>query len=134
MGREKNCIDNILIINIQGHRLAETELYQIRPTLKEGYVGSLHYLLFHRHLNSLSPGKFFMLFCRLLICSKSTFQKILRGIQSECQTEWIQIRPDILSGLIWVQSVCKCYEQMTLVGNQLITSGCNMDFFELRRL
>ena len=26
--------------------------------------------------------------------------KILSGIPSECQTVWIQIRPDILSGLI----------------------------------
>ena len=32
-----------------------------------------------------------------------------------CQTVWIQIRPDILSGLIWVQTVCKGYQQMTKV-------------------
>ena len=31
------------------------------------------------------------------------FQKILSGIPSECQTDSIQIRPNILSGLIWVQ-------------------------------
>ena len=36
------------------------------------------------------------------------FEKILSGIPSECQTVWIQIRPNI-SGLIWVQSVCKSY-------------------------
>ena len=35
------------------------------------------------------------------------FRKILSGIPSECQTDWIQIRTDILSGLIWVQNVCK---------------------------
>ena len=29
------------------------------------------------------------------------------SIASGCQTVWIQIRPDILSGLIWVQTVCK---------------------------
>ena len=46
--------------------------------------------------------------------SKSTFSKILWGISSECQTVWIQIRPDVLSGLIsdlsgliWFQTVCK---------------------------
>ena len=33
------------------------------------------------------------------------FRKILSVIPSECQTVWIQIRPDILSGLIWVQTV-----------------------------
>ena len=41
------------------------------------------------------------------------FRKILSGIPFECQTDWIQIRPDILSGLIWVQSVCKGYHQTT---------------------
>ena len=39
------------------------------------------------------------------------FLKILSGIPSECQTDWNQIRPDILSGLIWIQSVCKSYQQ-----------------------
>ena len=34
------------------------------------------------------------------------FRKILSGIPSECQTDWTQIRPDILSGLILVQTVC----------------------------
>ena len=24
---------------------------------------------------------------------------------------WIQIRPDIMSGLIWIQTVCKGYQQ-----------------------
>ena len=43
------------------------------------------------------------------------FQKILSGIPSECQTDWIQIRPDVLSGLVRVDSVCKGYEHTTLV-------------------
>ena len=37
--------------------------------------------------------------------SADNFQKNLKnnvGIPSECQTVWIQIMPDILSGLIWV--------------------------------
>ena len=42
------------------------------------------------------------------------FRKTLSGIPSECQTDWIQIRPDILPGLIWVQTVCKSYQQATL--------------------
>ena len=42
------------------------------------------------------------------------FKIILLGILFECQTDWIQIRPNILSDLIWVQSVCKNYQQMTL--------------------
>ena len=47
------------------------------------------------------------------------FHEIVSEIPSECQTVWIQIRPDIMSGLIWVQSDCKGYEQTTLVGNEL---------------
>ena len=35
------------------------------------------------------------------------FQKILLRMTCECQTDWIQIKPDILSGLIWFQTVCK---------------------------
>ena len=31
-------------------------------------------------------------------------------------TGWIQIRPNVLSVLIWVQTVCKGYQQTTLVG------------------
>ena len=44
------------------------------------------------------------------------FRKIISGIPSECQIVWIQIRPDILSGLIWVQTVCKDQQQTTLAG------------------
>ena len=51
--------------------------------------------------------------------SKSTFQKIISGIPSECQTDWIQMGPGILSSLIWIQSVCKGYEQTTLVDKEL---------------
>ena len=46
-------------------------------------------------------------------------RKNLSGIPLECQTVWICIRPDILSGLIWVQTVCKGYQQMTPVGKEL---------------
>ena len=64
---------------------------------------------------------FCMLFCSLVIFFKINFffEKILSGIPLECQTVWIQIRPDILSGLVWVQTVCKGYQQMILVGIEL---------------
>ena len=39
---------------------------------------------------------------------KKIFQEL-----SECQTIWTQIRTDVLSDLIWVQTVCKCYQQTT---------------------
>ena len=52
---------------------------------------------------------FFFVVC-LLFSKTFFFPKILSGVPSECQTVWIQIRPDILSGLIWVQTVCKRYQ------------------------
>ena len=64
----------------------------------------------------------FHLFCRLLISFKikiQLFRKILSGIPSQCQTVSIQIKTDVLSVLIWVQTVCKGYQQMTLVGKEL---------------
>ena len=42
----------------------------------------------------------------------------LSGIPSECQTVWNQIRPDILSGLILVQTICKGYHHMPLVDKE----------------
>ena len=44
------------------------------------------------------------------------FQKILSGTLSECQTAWIEIRTDILLlVLIWIQTVCKGYQQMSKI-------------------
>ena len=52
----------------------------------------------------------FFVLCRFF--TKSTFSKnFIQEYLQECQTVWIQIRPDILSGLIWVQTVCKGYLQ-----------------------
>ena len=54
----------------------------------------------------LSPADFFQ-----INFSKKFFQEAL----TECQTVWIQIRTNILSVLIWVQTVCKGYQQTTKV-------------------
>ena len=45
-----------------------------------------------------------MIFCRLLIFffQNQLLKKNVSGIPPECQTVWIQIRPDILSGLTCV--------------------------------
>ena len=42
-------------------------------------------------------------------------QKILSGTPSECQTFWTQIRTNRMLVLIWVQTVCDGYQQMTKV-------------------
>ena len=41
------------------------------------------------------------------------FQNIPSGITLEYQTFWIKIRPDVLLGLIWVQTVCRDHQQTT---------------------
>ena len=65
----------------------------------------------------------FHAFCCLLIFQNHLFWKILSGIPSKCQAIWIQVRPIILSGLIWVKTVCKGYQQTTLVGKSLSRHG-----------
>ena len=40
--------------------------------------------------------------------------------------------PDILSGLNWVQSVCKVYEQTTLVGKELNGQSFNIGFTSVK--
>ena len=61
-----------------------------------------------------------MRFCRLLIFFQNKlFRKILSEIPSECQTVWTLIRPDYLSGLIWVETVCQGYQQTTLEDKEL---------------
>ena len=50
----------------------------------------------------------------VVVFQNQLFQKILSGIPPECQTAWIQIRPNMMSGLIWVQTVCKGYQQTIL--------------------
>ena len=58
---------------------------------------------------------FFFFFLSSDFFQNQHFGKILSGIPSECQTVWIQIRPGILSGLIWLQTVCKAYQQTAKV-------------------
>ena len=45
----------------------------------------------------------------------SLFQKILSRTLLGCQTAWIQIRTDVSSVQIWIQTDCKCYQQTTKV-------------------
>ena len=45
--------------------------------------------------NLLPPGKFFMLFCHLLIFFKINFFEEFFQEYHQCQTVWIQTRPDL---------------------------------------
>ena len=61
------------------------------------------------------------------------FWKISSGLPSECQTDWIQIRPDVLLGLIWVQTVCKSYQQTTQ-GDEELKTNFSYSFMALNTL
>ena len=63
-----------------------------------------------------------MIFCRLLIYFKTLFYKSISGKASECQT--------VLSGLNWVQNVCKDYPQITLAG-RVTSFHASSDFCRL---
>ena len=69
----------------------------------------------------------FFVFCRFLF-GNQLFRKILSGIPSGCQTVWIQIQRDILSSLVWVQTVCKGYQRTTKVASsrQRVDNGFMM--------
>ena len=88
----------------------------------QGYESSMLLVYIKLHvILTLPRRKFFKRFLSSAdFFSKSTFSKSSFRIPSGCQTDRIHIRPDISSGLIWVQSFCKGYQQTTLVGNQLI--------------
>ena len=43
------------------------------------------------------------------------------GLPSACQTVWILTRSDVMSGLIWIQTVCIGYKQTKLAGKELNT-------------
>ena len=82
-------------------------------------AGRLNYLFAYWviiHVFLLSADDFFQ---------NQLFQNLFQEYH-QCQTVWIQIRPDILAGLIWVQTACKGYQQMTLVGKELYNMGCNV--------
>ena len=66
------------------------------------------------------PGVYVPLRALFLVFFKINFLKILSWIPSECQTVWTLIRPDYLSGLIWVQTGCLGYQQTTLVDKELM--------------
>ena len=64
-------------------------------------------------INSLPPGKFFMLFCRLIFFKINFFEKFFQEYHLSVKQIGSRLGPT-LSGLVWVQSVCKSYQQRTL--------------------
>ena len=71
-------------------------------------------------------------FCRLLIFFKiNFFKKFFQEYNQRFQTVWIQIKPDDLLGLNWIQTVCKDYQQTTVNKTTICLLGCLLTFFKI---
>ena len=68
----------------------------------------------------LDPQDFFPVFLSFADFFKINFFEKFFQEYDQCQTVWIQIRSDILSDLIWVQTVCESYQQTTLGDKKLM--------------
>ena len=80
------------------------------------------------HIKALPPRKFFMLFSRLLIFVKiNFFEKFFLEYHLSVKQIGSRSGPNILSGLTWVHTVCKGYQQKTLVGNELNMKISNLN-------
>ena len=95
------------------------------PSILNGYFSSCrrqnsilwhtsHHILTHMVFLFFLLGNFACFLSSADFFQNQLFRKICSGIPLECQAVWIQIRPDILSGLIWIQNICKGYQQTTL--------------------
>ena len=65
------------------------------------------------HCSQVTCYACFSVVCYFLFKTTLNFSEI----PLKCQTVWIQIKPDILSCLIWVQLICKGYQRPTLVSD-----------------
>ena len=74
-----------------------------------------HYMFEKKYFDQLLDFQILLLlfFHTSLLCHILLFGCWIFSIPSGCQTVWIQIMPCILLGLIWVQTVCKGYQQTT---------------------
>ena len=71
-------------------------------------------LIYLMYINSLPTGNFFHAFLPSADFFKSNFLKFFFSVK-----QFGSRSGPTFSGLFWVQSVCKGYEQMTLAGNEL---------------
>ena len=100
-----------------GSKLGKSYLFTVSSHKKLMYkLGLILLSTLDLHFNSLRAGYFFMLLLALAdFFQNKLFLKKNSGTLSECQTTWIQIKTDLFSALIWVQTVCRGYKQTTKV-------------------
>ena len=85
----------------------------VRPDLEPNHLTLwLYFWIFRKSYSADEENSFVFVVCRFL---DELFQNNLSWIPSECQIVWIQIRPDVLTVLIWVQTACEDYQQTTEV-------------------
>ena len=65
------------------------------------------------------PGNFLKKMSSADFFSKLTFKKKSFRKTTKVSKVWIQIKPNEILGLIWVQTVCKDYRQTTQAGKEL---------------
>ena len=92
-----------------------TMLLSVCDNLENSHVRLTKYkIIFSMHADNFNAFFvfccFFLLFCFLKI---NVFNKFFQ-VPSECHIIWIQIKLDILKGLIWVQNAYKGYQQMPI--------------------
>ena len=93
-------------------KIVSTKLFSYKRCVS--YMLSL-YLGQGLHCSQVTCYACFFVVCYFLFKTTLNFS----GIPSKCQTVWIQIKPNILSCLIWVQLICKGYQRPTLVSRQI---------------
>ena len=67
----------------------------------------------------------------MIFYQNKLFLKIISGIPSECLKDLIKIQHNILLSLIWVQTVCNGYEQMTKLACRIYSKEISMFNFSL---
>ena len=63
------------------------------------------------------------------------FKKLFQEYHQSVKTVWTHIRPNKMSGLVWVQTVCRVYQQTIKVATsreRVILYGVTFDCFQIK--
>ena len=91
------------------------------------------WIIVHAFCNLGNFSCFFFLLSADFFFSKSSFSKILSGVPSGCQTVWSQIRPNILSGLIPIQTAVRFFANLLFPKIlSVVPSECQTVWIQIR--
>ena len=94
-------------------------MYSISALQDDLEFSSAHINMILDSMVDLPENAFWVILSSADFFQNQLFRKILSGIPSGIQTVWTQIRLDKTLSLIWVQTVCKIYQQRTLGDKEL---------------